>query len=668
MLVSLLLLLLIASAGMMLTYLIADDEPLLWRLAAGCVAGSAVFGIAAFAISYAVGFSAVSVVAALAVTSALFFLIRYRDTAKRFKHDRDKAKGRLDGANLRKALGFIYYAFFFLLFWFFFGQTVYQTSEGIFTGGSQNLGDLPYHIGAILGFSEAAKFPPDNPIWAGAKYAYPFITDFISACFVKLGVSYRDAIVTQNVLWTFSLFVLLERFVARVTANKLAGRIAPALLFLSGGLGFLWFLGDVDTSGKGIISVLSALPRDYTIGEQFRWGNSLVVLFITQRSMLLGLPLVVLVLGVLWKIFIGENVKEGKSEKGPFADFFTFSQFPFSTFTVGLLAGTLPLIHLHSLAVLFIVTAFLFVLRPARWVEWITFGVGVAIVAVPLLAWTMTGSASDTTSFFGWEFGWDKRNDNFFWFWFKNTSLTIPLLLAGLALWYWGSGKIASGEPDKKTKSATATPVDPVPLLLFYIPFAFLFVLGNTAKLAPWVWDNIKILIYWHIGSIIFISFAIAWLWQKAAVTKVIAVILLVSLTFAGGLDVWRTTAGTVKTRVFEPDAVRVADQIRQKTENTALFLNAPIYNTPIVLTGRQSLMRYTGHLFSHGINAFAREADVKRIYEGGGVSEMLLRQYNIDYVLVSPEEKNTLKANEEFFKKYPLVAEAGQYRVYKVK
>ncbi len=46
----------------------------------------------------------------------------------------------------------------------------------------------------------------------------------------------------------------------------------------------------------------------------------------------------------------------------------------------------------------------------------------------------------------------------------------------------------------------------------------------------------------------------------------------------------------------------------------------------------------------------------------------MLLRQYNIDYVLVSPEEKNTLKANEEFFKKYPVVAEAGQFRVYKVK
>ncbi len=663
MLLSLLLLLLIASAGSMLTYKIADDEPLLWRLAAGCVIGSAVFGIAAFAISFVIGFSAVSVLASLAVTCAMFALLKYGDTARRFRQDRDRAKGRLSGASFKKSLGFFYYLFFFLLFWAYFGQTVYQTSDGIFTGGSQNLGDLPYHIGAILGFSEAAKFPPDNPIWAGAKYAYPFITDFISACFVKLGISYRDAIVTQNVFWTFSLFVLLERFVARVTANKLAGRIAPALLFLSGGLGFLWFLGDVSSSGKGIISVLSALPRDYTIGEQFRWGNSLVVLFITQRSMLLGLPLVMLVLGTLWRIFTRDDERQQPWE------LLTRRGFPYAIFISGLLAGTLPLIHLHSLAVLFIVTAFLFVLRPSRWMEWITFGVGVAVVALPLLAWTMTGSASDTTSFFGWEFGWDKRSDNFFWFWFKNTSLTIPLLLAGLGLWYWVHRPTAENEEEKpKKKKEAAARIDPVPLLLFFIPFGFLFILGNTAKLAPWVWDNIKILVYWHIGSIIFIAFAIAWLWQKNTIAKIAAAVLLVSLTFAGALDVWRTASGTVKTQVFPPDAVRVAEQIRQKTENTALFLNAPIYNTPIVLTGRQSLMRYTGHLFSHGINAYAREADVKRIYEGGGVSEMLLRQYNIDYVLVSPEEKNTMKANEEFFKKYPVVAESGPFRVYKVK
>ena len=98
MLLSLLLLVLIASAGMMLTYLIADDEPLLWRLAAGCIIGSSIFGIAAFVVSYAIGFSSASVIVSLAVTLALFGLIRYGDTAKRFKQDLNRAKGRTDGA------------------------------------------------------------------------------------------------------------------------------------------------------------------------------------------------------------------------------------------------------------------------------------------------------------------------------------------------------------------------------------------------------------------------------------------------------------------------------------------------------------------------------------------------------------------------------------------
>ncbi|MFN2502530.1 MAG: hypothetical protein ABR530_11045, partial [Pyrinomonadaceae bacterium] len=105
-----------------------------------------------------------------------------------------------------------------------------------------------------------------------------------------------------------------------------------------------------------------------------------------------------------------------------------------------------------------------------------------------------------------------------------------------------------------------------------------------------------------------------------------------------------------------------------QKTAPGALFLNAPTFNSAVVLSGRQSLMRYSGHLSSHGIDYLPREGEVKRVYEGGGVADILLKKYNIEYVLVSPEERNTLNANEEFFRRFETVAEVGQYRVYKVK
>jgi hypothetical protein len=139
-------------------------------------------------------------------------------------------------------------------------------------------------------------------------------------------------------------------------------------------------------------------------------------------------------------------------------------------------------------------------------------------------------------------------------------------------------------------------------------------------------------------------------------------------LTFAGALDVWRTASGQIKIRVFDKDAVQVAEQIKLSTEPRSLFLNAPTYNSAVVLSGRPSLMRYSGHLSSHGIDYGPREDDVKRIYLGGGVADILLRKYGIDNVLISPEELDKLHANEEYFKKYPVIAEAGPYRVYKVK
>ncbi len=205
-------------------------------------------------------------------------------------------------------------------------------------------------------------------------------------------------------------------------------------------------------------------------------------------------------------------------------------------------------------------------------------------------------------------------------------------------------------------------------LLLFYIPFAALFVIANVAKLAPWEWDNIKVLIYWWIASIPFVAFAVAWMWQKGAALNVAAAVCFLVLIFSGALDVWRTVSGTVKTRVFDADAVKLADRLRSAVPPKALFLNAPTYNSAVVLTGRQSLMRYSGHLSSHGIDYLPRENDVKKMYAGGPQAEELLRKYAIDYVLVSPEERTAMRANESFFSRYPVVAEAGQYKVYKIK
>lgn len=660
MLISVLIISSITLGGLALTYLIAREKPLMWRLAAGNIVGSAVFGLIAFIAASLFGFGVATIAVSVVITMAPLALFRRVSHRSELKHNWAKAKGRFQGFGPSRLRGFLYYAFFFLLFWLFFDQAMYVRPDGIYTGGSNNLGDLPFHLGAIFGFTDGNNFPPQNPSWAGARFSYPFVADFLTACLVKLGAAVSDAMFVQNVAWAMSLLVILQSFATKLTGSKLAGRIAPFLLFFSGGLGFVWFAKDWWQSSQGVFDFLAHLPRDYTISDTFRWGNSMVVLFLTQRSLLLGMPLTILVLGWLWKAFATESTEEK----------FPFPPLPLSPFLLGLLAGTLPLIHLHSLFVLFVVTAFLFAMQPAKWKTWVTFGVGVAVIAIPELVWSMSGTANEAAKFFEFHFGWDKRGDNFIWFWIKNTGLLFAVLALGIYL----TPRLERTDLEMaRRRDAANLPVPAslcpgVSLLLFYAPFVFLFFVSNIAKLAPWEWDNIKILIYWFVASLPLMAYAIAWMWEKTAVFKTIAAVCFVILIFAGSLDVWRTVSGQIKSRVFDREAMQVAEQIKQKTDPRALFLNAPTYNSAIVLSGRQSLMRYTGHLASHGIDYGPREDDVKRIYEGGGVADILIRKYNIDYVLVSPEESRPMRANEEFFRKYPVIAEAGPYRVYKVK
>lgn len=659
MILSALFIAIIAIGGLALSYLIEDDEPLMWRIAVGIIVGSGLFGLAMFLIASIAGLSSITIAAAMLVSMLPALIFRKKEYKNKLKHDWNKAKGKMQGFGLSRFLAFTYYAGFFLLFWAYFGHSVYQTAEGLFTGGSQNLGDMPFHLGVIYSFTEGNNFPPENPSWAGAKFTYPFIADLVSAAAVKLGFSISAAINALNIAWAFSLLVVLERFVFRVTDSRVAARIAPALLIFSGGLGFLWFLQDVSESGKGLTDILWQLPRDYTIGDKFRWGNSMVVLFITQRSLLLGMPLTIIVLQQLWKYFTAAREEKPSETK-------LLDPALLPAFIVGLVAGLLPLIHLHSLVVLFVVTGFLFFMRLDQWRTWIAFGIGVSVVAVPILIWSLTGSATDSTKFFGWHFGWDKRSDDVVSFWLKNTGLTIPLILAAIGYVIY---KLAR-KPDEPAEDTKKKPVDERPrlrqMLLFYIPFAVLFVISNVFKLAPWEWDNIKILIYWLVGSLPLIAFLLSVIWEYGVPGKTVATAILLGLCSAGALDVWRTASGQVKIRVFETDGVRIADQIKAKTEPKALFLNAPTYNSSVALSGRRSLMRYSGHLSSHGINHFERENDVRQIYQGGGTADILLRKHNIEYVMVGPEERE-LRPNEDFFKKFPVIAESGQYRVYKV-
>ena len=61
------------------------------------------------------------------------------------------------------------------------------------------------------------------------------------------------------------------------------------------------------------------------------------------------MPITLMVLTFLWKLFSSEKTD---TEDAP-ADVSKLASFPVAPFIIGLLAGMLPLIHLHSLVVLY---------------------------------------------------------------------------------------------------------------------------------------------------------------------------------------------------------------------------------------------------------------------------------------------------------------------------
>src|SRR5690348_16514551 len=93
MIVSLLLIAIITAGGLALTYLITDDEPLMWRLATGCVLGSAVSGTAAFVLGLLCGLNIATAAASVLVAAVplAFFLDEGRK--KRLLSDWRRARG-----------------------------------------------------------------------------------------------------------------------------------------------------------------------------------------------------------------------------------------------------------------------------------------------------------------------------------------------------------------------------------------------------------------------------------------------------------------------------------------------------------------------------------------------------------------------------------------------
>ena len=675
------------TSGALMTYFYDEDAPLYARLCAGVCTGFAAWGLAGFVCASFFGLNAVSLALATAIIAAPLALLWRSDWRARVRYDINHATRWMSDTLARPRARTLVRVLLFVcgsvMLWLLFGRAMFVRGGEIFTGVDNNLGDLPFHISIINSFVEGQNFPPQHPEYAGARLTYPFIVDFVAAMFVRAGASLEAALFWQNFLLGLSLVGLLYRFALKLTGNRVAATFAPVLTLLSGGLGWLRLLSEWQAGSQSLTTLLWNLPHDYTISFDgvYRWGNALTTLFVPQRGLLLGLPLALIVITQWWMaVSDGEGMPErevaeeskrqrvkSKKQKGTKEaesfrrpEFSPLAAVPFlnagpSLATVRMIAasvvaGLLPLIHAHSFVTLMLMGGCLALLFP-RWRVWPLFFVVAFVIAAPQMWWATRESAARPESFFAWQFGWDRGTQNVWWFWLNNTGLFIPLLIAAMA---WRGRE----------------PIVPKKLLLFYAPFVLLFIIGNAGKISPWIWDNIKVLFYWYVASAPLVALLLARLWQLRGGVwwgRTATLSLLLVLTLAGSLDVWRVVSEASEQREFDRAGVAFGELLKNQTEPRSLILHAPTYNHPSYLSGRRSLMGYGGHLWSQGINYAPREAEIKQIYAGGAMAESLLAKYGVDYIVVGPLERSSLTVNENFFQRFQKVGETVGYRLYKV-
>jgi len=101
----------------------------LWRLSAGNVVGSAIFGTIGFIIASFFGLNAATVSASFFIMLTPLLLLKRKEFGGRFRLDRRRAKVQLQGKSPKKLFNGLYYVFFILLFLFFFERVMFENEQ-----------------------------------------------------------------------------------------------------------------------------------------------------------------------------------------------------------------------------------------------------------------------------------------------------------------------------------------------------------------------------------------------------------------------------------------------------------------------------------------------------------------------------------------------------------
>jgi len=457
---------------------------------------------------------------------------------------------------------------------------VYAQDNEIKVLSPHNLGDMSLHLNLIRRWAAGGDFWPANPFLTGAIFPYHAGMDLWNALLAIAGIP-----VFEGLRWAGLLG-------SAVTAAALwrwgRGFALAAFLFAGGFAAFVLLRGD---------SVA-------TMEENLAWKNLFLAMFVTQRGLLYSLP-AGLVLMCVWRAQL-LGAKDGPRLALP-------AQIA--------LYATMPLFNAPAFLFLSALLAAFFVAgwRGGRARDFFAVGAASVIPAVWLVATVTANFTAPSALRFlpGW-----MEEGNSWWFWLRNFGV-LPALLVALGLAVWRRGD-AAARVVYLTGAAT---------LVFCLLFA----------IAPWPWDNTKLMVWGYLAlmPLLWTELIARWPmpWRAAACLLLFAS---GGVSLATGLDA-RHGYGLANRAELADTSV-----LLRSVPADARVACLPGYNHPALLLGQPVVMGYDGHLFSQGLDYGPVQRDLDVLMSGGPDWRDAARRLQVHYVLWGPREAEKWEASPQ--------------------
>lgn len=572
--------------------------------------------------------------------------------------DRQRALRRFDGQDRADLQFLLIFALPLSLLGLYLQYTHSLRPEGgALHVGQGSYGDLALHTGIITSLRNAA-FPADYSILPGLRLSYPFLVDSLSTSHMLFGMSLRMALMLPGSLMMALVFSGYALLALSMCNRRRAAGLALLMLFINGGLGFLYSFDMLGVSlgsvGSNELQAGTWLERLRTILQgwyqtpanhaeftryNLRFSNIIADMLVPQRTFLAGWTFLFPCIFLLW-----EGMAQGFRNKRGLV-------------LLGLMAGSLPLIHTHSFLALGMLSLGWMVytlLKGGKLRPWLIYGGLAVLLALPQLIFFTFRQAGQGEGFVRLQFNWVNNaggrglRDGYLWFYLKNIGL--PFLIILLALF------------EKNPKHR----------LIFAGAFV-IFLLSEFILFQPNEYDNNKLLYVWYALCLIPVSEYLFGLFDRLKGLRarpLIAILTCITLFLTGSLSIAREAVSNYQ--VYSPAALRLARFTEEETPEHSLFMSGwqEHLNPVSALAGRSILCGPDLWLYFHGFDLGERKAQISAFYADPEAHMDTLRAYDVDYILLGPQERSQLSADtaaiERLFRRV-YHDEAGGYSVYEV-